>query len=246
MAEFQWTCPHCSRDQVVTDRNYHGAFRKLDFGKCSDGHVGIYTVGVRCLNVDCNKSTLIVQYTVADDRPSGWSQGDLIKSWRLIPETSSVVQPEYIPSALREDYYEACLIKEKSPKAAATLARRCLQGMIRDFCGISKSRLIDEIRELKIRVESGEAPKGVELETIEAIDAIRDIGNIGAHMERDINIIVDVDPGEAQALLELIEMLFQDWYVAREKRAQRLSSVKLIAEQKKSEIATAKANAGGT
>ena len=30
----------------------------------------------------------------------------------------------------------------------------------------------------------------------QAIDAVRSIGNIGAHMEKDINLIVDVDPEE--------------------------------------------------
>ncbi|MCF6370058.1 DUF4145 domain-containing protein [Rhizobium halophilum] len=149
---------------------------------------------------------------------------------------SSKVQPEYIPAPLREDYQEACLIRDHSPKAAATLARRCLQGMIRDFCGISRSRLIDEIRELKKQLDEGRGPKGVEAETIDAIDAVRDIGNIGAHMEKDINLIVEVDPGEAQALIELIEMLFDEWYVARDKREKRLASVRAIAAEKKAAI----------
>jgi hypothetical protein len=43
---------------------------------------------------------------------------------------------------------------------------------------------------------------------VEAIDIVRNIGNIGAHMEADINVIVDVDPDEAQTLIELIETLF--------------------------------------
>jgi len=34
--------------------------------------------------------------------------------------------------------------------------------------------------------------------TWEAIDAVRKLGNIGAHMEKDINVIVDVDPEEAE------------------------------------------------
>lgn len=106
--------------------------------------------------------------------------------------------------------------------------------------------MIDEIKELKRLVEGGNGPKGVELETIEAIDAVRDIGNIGAHMERDIDVIVEVDAGEVQALIELLEMLFQDWYVARNKRTQRLANVKAIADQKKQEIAAAKVKASGT
>lgn len=246
MAQHQFTCPHCGRDQIATESNFINRFLNLDFGRCSDGHVGLTVMAVRCLNNACNQTTLVIEYSKSQHGVNGWSKGEVLQTWRVRPESSSVVQPDYIPAALREDYYEACLIRDKSPKAAATLARRCLQGMIRDFCGISKSRLIDEIRELKRLVEGGDAPKGVELETIEAIDAVRDVGNIGAHMERDIDVIIEVDAGEAQALIELIEMLFQDWYVARHRRVQRLANVKLIAEQKKEEIATAKVKTSGT
>jgi len=105
--------------------------------------------------------------------------------------------------------------------------------MIRDFCGISKPRLLDEINELKKQAEAGTAPKGVEYETMEAIDAVRQVGNIGAHMEADIGVIVDVDENEAQVLIELIEMLFKDWYVAREGRQKRLAAVVSLGAQKK-------------
>ncbi|WOS64602.1 DUF4145 domain-containing protein [Sinorhizobium fredii] len=117
-------------------------------------------------------------------------------------------------------------------KASATLSRRCLQGMIRDFCEISKARLIDEINELKKRFDNGVGVKGVSEESFVAIDAIRKIGNIGAHMERDINVIVDVDPDEAKILIELIEDLFEEWYIARQRRQERFAKVADIAEQK--------------
>lgn len=52
-------------------------------------------------------------------------------------------------------------------------------------------------------------------------------------MEKDINQIVDVDPGEAQALIELVEMLFEEWYSARWKRQQRLANIASISESKK-------------
>ena len=65
----------------------------------------------------------------------GWVVGDLVKRWRLIPESDAKVFPDYIPQQIREDYVEASKIKELSPKASATLSRRCLQGMIRDFWG---------------------------------------------------------------------------------------------------------------
>jgi hypothetical protein len=104
--------------------------------------------------------------------------------------------------------------------------------MIRDFCGISKNRLVDEINTLREALVQGSAPAGVSADSMDAIDALRKIGNIGAHMEKDINLIVDVDPNEAQVLIELIESLFEDWYVTRQKRQQRFAKVAEVATQK--------------
>ncbi len=61
---------------------------------------------------------------------------------------------------------------------------------------------------------------------------MRKIGNIGAHMEKDINLIVDIEEGEAQALIELIELLFEEWYIEREKRTARLAKLKEIRDAK--------------
>ena len=155
------------------------------------------------------------------------------KRWTLLPPSSAKPQPDFIPKPIRDDYYEACAIRDLSPKASATITRRCLQGMIRDFCEISKGRLLDEIKELRERVDSGHAPSGVLPDSVDAIDDVRKIGNIGAHMEVDINVIVDVDPDEAQTLIELVEALFVEWYVAREARKARLGHLKQIAADKK-------------
>ncbi|WP_222248840.1 DUF4145 domain-containing protein [Rhizobium leguminosarum] len=236
----QWTCPFCNHHQVVTE-NFQSSFSKFHIGKSKHGDTGLAHTATRCVNPDCNEVVLSVRFVKAIAGSNGWAIQKGIEAWELRPSSSSKLQPDYIPIALREDYFEACAIRNTSPKASATLARRCLQGMIRDFCAIAKGRLIDEIKELNQRIDDGTAPRGVEPETIEAIDAVRDIGNIGAHMEKDINLIIDVDPGEAQALIELIEMLFDEWYVARHKREQRLAAVKAIAAEKKAAITTGRA-----
>lgn len=237
MQPFEWRCPFCGHHQIVTDANIEYLWRFLDIGKSKFGNVGLIHKAIRCVNLECSEVYISIEFTTSElVIGRGQVFGNTLKTWSLRPESSSKTQPDYIPDPLREDYYEACLVRDMSPKASATLSRRCLQGMIRDFCGISKARLIDEIKELRSLSESGRAPKGVELEAIEAIDAIRDIGNIGAHMEKDISLIVDVDPGEAQALIELIEMLFDEWYVARHKREQKLAAVKAIAAEKKAAI----------
>ncbi|UXN62933.1 DUF4145 domain-containing protein [Phyllobacterium sp. A18/5-2] len=235
MSSFEWVCPFCDRNQVVISENHDTTFEPLGIGKSVHGLVGIRIVSIRCASPSCNEVTVIAQLTGAElSRKSGEYEpiAPLLGRWNLRPESSAKPQPSYIPAPLREDYLEACKIRELSPKASATLSRRCLQGMIRDFCKIHKSRLIDEIKELRRLDEEGHAPKGVESETLDAIDAVRSIGNIGAHMEKDIGFIIDVDPTEAQALIELIEMLFSEWYVARHRRTERLEKVKAIAADK--------------
>lgn len=69
----------------------------------------------------------------------------------------------------------------------------------------------------------------------EAIDAIRMIGNIGAHMEKDVNLIVDIEPEEAQQLIELIELLFEETYIRREDRKKRLQAIKQVNENKQAQ-----------
>jgi hypothetical protein len=150
-----------------------------------------------------------------------------LKAWKLIPQGSAKPVPDYIPKALRDDYEEACSIADLSPKSAATLCRRCLQGMIRDFWEVNtkSDRLWEEMKAIKEKLDP---------ETWDAIVAVKDIGNIGAHMEKaDINAIVDVEPREAQLLIELIESLFADWYVARETKRRRHVDLMAAAASKK-------------
>ena len=116
--------------------------------------------------------------------------------------------------------------------------------MIRDFAKISVKgkRLVDEIKALEKAVEDDTAPRGVSVDSIEALTAVRKVGNIGAHMEADIDLIVDVDPGEAQVLIELIESLIDDWYVEAHKRSARFASAVALAADKDGQLSTAKAD----
>jgi hypothetical protein len=95
--------------------------------------------------------------------------------------------------------------------------------------------LIDEINELRDQVNNGKAAQGVTIDSVEAIDKARSIGNIGAHMEKDINVIIDVDPDEADTLIKVVEILFEEWYIARHKRAERLKRIEAIADDKKAQ-----------
>lgn len=222
----KYTCPYCNKPTTATDPHLYTGELDIDLGEHSTlGHLHFVVNATSCPDPDCRK--LFLNTFIAN---KSWISGlnryhyDIKNKWQLLPESNAKVLPEYIPEPIKEDYYEACRIKDLSPKASATLSRRCLQGMIRDFWGISKGRLIDEIDALEEKVDT---------DVWESIDAVRSVGNIGAHMEKDINIIIDVEPEEAQLLIGLIEQLVDDWYVTREDRKNRAQKLKDLAESKK-------------
>ena len=225
MAAQKWTCPFCNRPTTITDNDTDGR-DSSHFTGTKYGFVGTSLSAIRCPNPDCGEVYLEFSFNKIQHRmvaPYGHVITECIDTWTLRPESMAKMQPEYIPPQLREDYYEACLIAEKSPKASATLSRRCLQGMIRDRWKISKNTLFEEINELENIVDD---------DTWEAIKAVKDVGNIGAHMEKDINLIIPVDPDEAKLLIEMIEELFDVWYVQRHERQQKKAKLKQLAKDK--------------
>jgi hypothetical protein len=220
---FKWCCPFCNHNATITDDNYAEHRFAFDRGSKYKSQA-IRSYVTVCPNPDCGEYTL--ELTLHDHRVNANGQYHDLKAkkqWSLIPFSYAKVLPDYVPKAIVDDYNEACAIRDLSPKASATLSRRCLQGMIRDFFGVKKDRLVEEIEAIQEKVDPA---------TWAGIDAVRRIGNIGAHMEKDIDLIIDVDPDEAQLLINLIESLIQDWYVTRHERDVRLKSLVSIAAAK--------------
>lgn len=233
----EWVCPFCDRPQIATNQNTHLDTKMVQVGENAEGDLGTIIFARSCLNPICKKTSFNLEIGPAVENSHRsfvrFKEVSRIFAQRLVPQGSAKHQPVFIPLPLREDYLEACLIRDLSAKASATLTRRCLQGMIRDFAGITRGTLDQEIKALRHAVEDGTADRSISIETVEAIDHVRSVGNIGAHMEKNIDLIIPVDPGEAQALIDLVEMLFDEWYVARDKRKQQLARIAGIAGEKK-------------
>lgn len=220
---WNWQCPFCGNHTTITPERRSVAKHRFNEGS-RHGDLTLTTIVFVCPNERCKEFTLRAWLSDTTYIRGEWQDGKPKQEWRLIPAASVRVFPEYVPAPILADYREACLIRDLSPKGSATLSRRCLQGMIRDFWGIAKPRLLDEIDGIKDKVDPA---------TWKAIDAVRGIGNIGAHMEKDINVVVDVDPGEAGLLVGLIETLIEEWYVTRHQREQRMMEIIAAAEGKK-------------
>lgn len=176
-----------------------------------------------CLEISFYKCPNCNQYTI---KAIGIGEQINEVNVPIRPISSAKQFPQYIPEAIRHDYEEACAIVSLSPKASATLSRRCLQGMIRDFWGIEKKNLYEEISALKNQIPA---------DLWSSIDALRQLGNIGAHMEKNTNVIVDIDPNEANSLIQLIELLMKEWYINRDERKKLFSSIITTNQTKQSE-----------
>ncbi|CAM3715224.1 hypothetical protein BS639_17105 [Rouxiella silvae] len=221
-----WECPYCSRLATVTAVTG----KKNGFGFSADTKYGplYFSSHVHlCPNPECQEYTFKTVVHEGEVHNGLVYQGEkVLHTWVNKPQGIVKNFPEYIPKVILDDYEEAALIKDLSPKASATLARRCLQGMLRDFWKVKPARLVDEVLEVKEKISP---------DTWQAIDAVRNIGNIGAHMENDINKIIDVDPEEAELLIQLIETLIKDWYIDRHERQKRNQSIIDSAAKKKAE-----------
>lgn len=221
---YDWTCPFCSRNATLTAENMHSTYTVLEKSNVHGNCLLRFWFNI-CPNPKCKKFTLSASLEQAEFEKIArkWTSKGQMHFWNLLPSSRAETFPDYVPAAVLEDYNEACLIKDLSPKASATLARRCLQGILRDYWKVKPGRLVDEIESIKDRVDPL---------TWGAIEAVRKVGNIGAHMEKDINLLVEVEPKEAGLLIGLIELLIKDWYIARENRKAQLSALIAVADQK--------------
>src|SRR5258708_27330586 len=124
--------------------------------------------------------------------------------------------PSDVPKPIAEEYTEACLVLLDSPKASAALGRRCLQHVLRGAAKVKPSALAAEIQQV---LDSGKLPSVL----ADSIDAVRIIGNFSAHPIKSTSSgeIVDVEPHEAEWTLDVLEGLFDYYYVQPAMSAKR-------------------------
>ena len=141
-----------------------------------------------------------------------------------VPDWTRVYPPDrgrtdfskYVPSSLLADFDEARKVLDVSTNASAMLSRRCLQRLIQEYLGI-KEKFLDQQIESALRLS--------ELPSYLAADlhAVRVVGNFAAHpgKSESTGSIVDAEPGEAAWTIEVLEGLFDFYFVAPQMAVQR-------------------------
>lgn len=201
-------CPHCLKE-------FHHNFRtaSLNYGhKDQMFEPGHGFLGIRFDRCPACKRSIVFLRTEqimlnagADIRPF---------EYMVYPKSvSRTPLPPEVPDEFAEDYREASLVLSDSPKASAALSRRCLQNVLKVAGMTTKKDLVQQIEEVLPTL-----PPHLR----DLIDAIRVVGNFAAHPTKSAHTgeIIDVEPGEAELLLDVLEMAF-DFYFVQPAEAQR-------------------------
>lgn len=198
-------CPHCAvTAQFIPAKIVTGDAELGDF-------TGKLTVGFRQVlsitTVVCSACLGVVVVIGKDNR-----------KWIAFPRHSArpPLHPT-VPQHIAQDYREAALVLEDSPKASAALSRRCLQALL-ESQGIKGDSIADQLKVALPQLPGYVAP---------FVDQLRKLGNAAAHPKPHATTgeIIDVQPDEAEWMLELLDQLFDHYYTKPAAANEKLASL---------------------
>jgi DNA-directed RNA polymerase subunit RPC12/RpoP len=209
-------CPYCgikfSLDGVNADHSFPH-FGQIHGGRSpyNEGDKEYTVTSHKC--PECGKQIMWLNELAYKD---GTSERFVVETTLLFPKYPIKQLPDEVPDSLANEFREAHQTLPVSPKASAALSRRCLQRLIREKENISGKTLFAEVEAL---LKLKKLPRYL----ADDLDAIRVVGNFAAHPIKDTNggEIVDVEPGEAEWTLKVLEDLLLFYFVEEARSAAR-------------------------
>ena len=177
---------------------------------CRLRHVEVYVYGPDSRYTDQFTKSVAFKETLAGNTPVVEVTFDCQELY-VLPKiafdyykTSKEI-PASVPGDLTKDCREAHKILRDSPRSSALLARRILEKVLKDN-GHKESTLNAQLKSLANSKELSSID-------IDKLHAVRNLGNISAHHTENSNTLLDVDPGEAELCLQIVDELFTHYYV---------------------------------
>src|ERR1051325_2198253 len=210
-------CPYCGIrfsmegvDAYNTPINFHSA-AALFAGRTRAGDP-VYTVSAH-LCPDCQKPVMWLNEISIG---SLGQERSILATHLLWPKFPARPLSPLIPERYRLAASEAAAVLQISPKASAALSRRSLQDVLREVEGLHGATLQTEIAAVL-------AKKSLPPYLGKDLDAIRIVGNFAAHPIKDTNTgeVVDVEPGEAEWTLEVLEGILEFYFANVQQSADR-------------------------
>jgi len=210
MYEISWTgkCPHCrtaaqlmAPSDVAPNGRRYGGISTESFATSEKETIHIYS----SVCPACHK--VVVSLKKYDNA------GKFLAENVVYPMNVARLVPTEVPSHIGNDFAEASSVLPISEKASAALSRRCLQNVLTEN-GFTKRDLNDQI---------DDAVTTLPTRIAENLDAIRTIGNFAAHpmKHQSSGLIAEVEPEEAEWNLDVLEELFDFYYVQPKKAEEK-------------------------
>jgi hypothetical protein len=211
-------CPHCGKA-------FHDVWNEIELPWVeqkipSNGWVTHMTICPACKNATIELSERRREH----QRPSNTLQVTPVRRFRVHPtNTYRAPTPQEVPSGVKEDYEEACRVLPMSHKASAALSRRCVQAILREQ-GYAQRDLVKQIDAL---LSEPNPAKAIPTALRQTVDAIRNFGNFSAHPITDQTTlqVVAVDPSEAEWCLDILDEMFDHYYVKPAQAAARKAAL---------------------
>ena len=198
-------CPHCGNK---IDPNWRWGVIATDDG---DDDFGWGWKMGKCPRTDCGETLVRVgtfQHEYNEDgrrNPSPiWNSE---KDYLVWPRRAQRIPLGHeVPQHIKEEYREACTVLLISAKASAALSRRALESILEQQ-GYTEGFLYEKIKAI---LSENSLPPDIN----DTIQTVRRFGNFSSHppSDRSGNGIADVDPGEADWCLDVIERLINYFY----------------------------------
>jgi len=198
-------CPHCHK-------SFHPDKKTYEIGSAGQTEHWNYYWSIHTFTCPaCHKPIVYLEY----QKNFGASLNNGMTFMVFPRGAKRPPSPPEVPEAVAQDFNEACLVFDDSPQASAALSRRCLQLLLAE-------REVSKSDNLSTAIDDALAchlPSHI----ADNLDAIRNIGNFAAHPQKSKNSgeILPVEPHEAEWNLDVLEMLFDFYYVQPAKSSAR-------------------------
>lgn len=180
---------------------------------CEFGETGLLIETYVCPGSECRKRSLSIVWTtteVTNTYERTFVNTEDLRAWRPLPAIQAKPQPDWIPPKIRARYNEACAVLQESPSSSVMQSRACISLLL-------DARWTDDDPDLSERINNTDSlAKKIRLaqdrlkpEIVTALDAIRLVGNEGAHPS--VEVLTDTRREEADLVLAGIEMILKEW-----------------------------------
>ncbi len=164
---------------------------------------------MRCANPDCQQAVIRMNEMhmhVENNQPVGETV-----TWLARPRAVGRAIDPLVKEPFRTDYLEAAAILDLTPRMSAVLSRRILADLLEEYAGLKQFGLKERIDEFSSDISHPSQLR-------ENLHHFREIANFGAHTQKDDQAeILEVERGEAEWTLDLLDRLFELHRRARER-----------------------------